>query len=49
MCRRNHLRGCLLLGFGLGLLIGPCIESSFLCFWGGGILVVVGFCTLRRK
>ena len=49
MCRRNHLRGCIFLGFGLGLLIGQCLESGFLCTWGGIILIIVGVCTLQKK
>lgn len=49
MCRRNHLRGCLFLGFGLGLLVGQCLESGFLCTWGGIILIIVGVCTLQRR
>lgn len=49
MCRRNHLRGCLMLGFGLGLLIGQCLESWILCTVGGIILAGSGFCLLSQK
>ena len=31
MCRRNQMWGCCLIAFGLGLLIGLCLESSFIC------------------
>ena len=30
MCRRNQLFGWMLLAFGLGLLIGKCLESGFI-------------------
>ena len=33
MCRKNHLHGCCMLAFGLGLIIGHCLESWF-CFRG---------------
>lgn len=49
MCRKQQLRGCLCLGFGLGLLVGRCLESDFLCLWGGAFLVIWGICTLQRK
>lgn len=49
MCRRQHLLGCIMVGFGLGLLIGRCLESGFLCTFGGIGLVVFGFCCMRRK
>lgn len=49
MCRRNQLRGCLILGLGLGLVIGQCLESGFLCNWGGIALIILGVCTLQRK
>ena len=49
MCRKNHLRGCLLLGFGLGLLIGQCLESWLLCTCGGIGLLILGFCILGKK
>ena len=49
MCRKNHLRGCVLLGFGLGLLVGQCLESWFLCTCGGVVLIVLGICILSRR
>lgn len=47
MCRREHLRGLLMLGLGLGLLLGCWIESGFwqicfgICLLGGGLLVLI--------
>lgn len=49
MCRKNHLRGCLLLGIGIGLLIGHCLESWFLCTFGGIGLILLGFLILKQK
>lgn len=49
MCRRKELRCCVFLGIGLGLLIGQCFESWFLCTCGGAVLIVVGVFGLRRK
>lgn len=49
MCRQNQLRGMLLLGLGLGLLVGCCLESAFLCCALGVGAVMGGFlCLLRR-
>ena len=49
MCRRQHLLGCILFGFGLGLLLGHCVESGFLCICGGTVFVIVGLGGMRRK
>ncbi len=49
MCRRNHLRGALLLGMGLGILIGYMLESWFLGCGGGILLLVCGVYILRQK
>lgn len=43
MCRRNQLFGWILLAFGLGLLIGLCLESCFLFAAVGLGLTVCGF------
>lgn len=48
MCRRKELRGCILLGFGLGLLIGQCLDSWFLCTCGGAALIILGLLWLKR-
>lgn len=49
MCRRNRLRGCLLLGIGIGILIGFFLESSFLCCIGGIALLLIGLCMMNGK
>ena len=49
MCRKNHLRGCVLLGFGLGLVVGQCLDSWFVCSCGGMALALFGFLVLRKK
>lgn len=47
MCRREQLRGVLMLGGGLGLLLGCWMESSFwqicfgICLLGCGVLTMV--------
>ena len=37
----------ILLGMGLGLLLGQCLESWLLCSGGGGCLLILGICCLR--
>lgn len=49
MCRRNHLRGMLILGLGLGILIGYMLESWVLCCCGGIVLLGTGVCILKSK
>lgn len=49
MCRKNHLLGCSVAAFGLGMLIGNLIESGFVCICGGIALVVLGFVLRRQK
>ena len=49
MCRRNHLRGVLLLGLGVGILIGYMLESWLLCCGGGIALLCCGVYVLRLK
>lgn len=49
MCRRNQLLAYVMLGFGLGLLIGFCLESWFVCTCGGILFVILGFGGMRRK
>ena len=49
MCRKRHMLGWCMICLGLGILVGHCLESWFLCAVGGFVLVVVGFCTLRRR
>lgn len=43
MCRRNQLHGWILLAFGLGLLMGLCLESSLLLVILGVGLAIGGF------
>ena len=49
MFRKNHMRGCCCLFFGLGLILGHCVTSWFLCCGGGICLIVLGFCIMRRR
>lgn len=49
MCRQNQLWGCMLLSFGLGVLIGLWIESGFFAHCFGFALVLVGICVTRKK
>ena len=49
MCRKNHLRGCCILFFGLGLIVGHCLESWFFCCFGGIVLIVLGICVSRKR
>ena len=49
MCRKNHLRGCCLLAFGLGLIIGHCLESWLICCCGGICLLILGCCVMKRR
>ncbi len=49
MCRKNYLRGCSILCFGLGLIIGHCLESWFLCCCGGMGLIFFGILVMRRR
>lgn len=48
MCRKNQLLGWILLAFGLGLLIGLCLESCFFFAAVGVGLIIVGFRQLFR-
>ena len=49
MCRKNHLLGCTVAAFGLGLVVGHCAESAFFSIWGGTFLIVLGFCLLSGR
>lgn len=49
MCRQNQLWGCLLMAFGLGVLIGLWIEAGFLAHCFGFVLIVSGCCVIRKK
>lgn len=49
MCRRNQLLGCAVIAFGLGLLVGHCLESALVCNTAGVVIIVFGFGVLKRK
>jgi len=49
MCRMNQARGFCCMAFGLGLLVGKCLTSAFLCNCCGVVLLLVGFWLLRKK
>ena len=49
MCRRNQLRGCLILGIGLGVEIGYLLDSWILCCLGGIALIIAGFCMINHR
>ena len=49
MCRQNQLRGMLLLGIGLGLLMGAWVESGvWCCLLGIGVAMAGILCVIRR-
>ena len=48
MCRRNHLFGWIMLAFGLGLLIGLCLEACLLSALVELSLTIFGFRQLCR-
>ena len=49
MYRKNQMHGCCILCFGLGLMVGHCLESWFLCCFGGLALLFLGFSVMCRK
>ena len=49
MCRRNHLYGCCIMAFGAGLIVGHCLESWFVCCFGGLMLMAMGLLVLRSR
>lgn len=49
MCRKSHMQGCCLICAGLGLVLGHCLESWFLCCCGGAALMFLGLCLLRSR
>lgn len=48
MCRKNYFRGFCCLSFGLGMILGHCLESWLLCCGGGMGLMLLGLCIARR-
>ncbi|MBQ3541771.1 MAG: hypothetical protein IJA45_01435 [Oscillospiraceae bacterium] len=49
MCRRNQLCGSALITFGLGLLVGNCLESGFFCFLMGLGIIFLGLWCIGKK
>ena len=49
MCRRNQVLAYVMLGFGLGLMIGNCLESWIICTCGSVVFLFLGFGSLWRK
>ncbi len=49
MCRQNQLWGCVIMAFGLGLLLGLCLDGGFICGCLGFGLLIAGACVLRKK
>ena len=49
MCRKNHMRGCCVLFFGLGMIVGHCLNSWFLCCCGGLALMILGLWIMKQK
>lgn len=49
MCRKNHMRGCCLISFAVGMLIGHCMESWFFCFFSAIGLIVLGMWIMKRR
>ena len=49
MCRKRYMHGCCALFFGLGLMVGYCLESWFLCSFGGLGLILFGILITHKK
>ena len=49
MCRRNRLRGCVVLGVGLGLVVGYLLESWLLCCCGGIGCILTGIGMMQGR
>lgn len=49
MCRKNQLSGCALMAFGLGILVGLCLESGFFCFVIGFVIIGLGAWCAAKK
>lgn len=48
MCRQNQLWGCSVIAFGIGILVGICLESGFLAGCLGIGVIFAGFCMMRK-
>ena len=49
MCRFQQLWGAAVVAFGLGLLLGLCLEKGFIWHCCSIILIVIGVGMFRRK
>ncbi len=49
MWRKNQVCGCALIAFGLGLLVGMCLESGVYSFFAGTMIIGLGFWCGGRK
>ena len=49
MCRRNQLWGCILIAFGIGVLVGTWLESGVFCFLFGLLALFSGVAVCRGK
>ncbi len=49
MCRHQQLLGCVLMAFGLGVLIGTWWGGGFFCHLIGFALLCVGLGIARRR
>ena len=49
MCRKNQLSGFVLMTFGLGMLVGMCLESGFFCFLVSIIIIGLGVWCAWKK
>lgn len=49
MCRKKQMHGFCCLSFGLGLMVGCCLESWFFCSLGGLGLILYGMLLAKQK
>lgn len=49
MCRKNHLHGCCVIAFAIGVMVGHCMDSWFLCTCGGLGLIFLGLWVMKQR
>ncbi len=49
VCRRNQLFGWILLAFGLGLLVGKCLDGGAVSTFVGIVIIFGGFHIMRQR